>query len=151
MEQQHEILEKHTDISPNQHSTFKSEWKESAQELLDDLTLLVEKQKKLVRAEVSEKSDDLKNGFESIGLGAALLIMFLQAFTALIVIALNNFMALWAAVSITTVVLGALGYTVLRYGTSKLSLKKLLPKKSIHTMNLMSSRIKESYHALRHS
>ena len=148
-----EIVETHvgTTHAHEGHVSGREEWKVASQKLIDDLSDLVEKQKRLFSTEIGEKSDDIKTGVESIGLGVAVMSMFMFALTSLIIIGLNYFMPLWASAAIVTVVLGIAGFAILKSGTNKLSLNNLTPNKSIDTINLMIKRLKESYYALRHS
>lgn len=95
-----------------------------------DLADLVRKEGELIRAEVSEKVQEASRAGVRISLGAALLLGAFLVLLQALVIALSKVMdPLWASL-IVGVVVGLIGYSLVKSGAGQVSGSKMSPERS---------------------
>lgn len=95
-----------------------------------DLADLVRKESELVRSEVSEKLQQATRAGMMLAIGGALLIGAFLVLLQALVLTLSKFMdPLWASV-VVGVVVGLIGFTLVRSGTHKVKPAELMPERS---------------------
>lgn len=111
--------------------------------LTGDLANLVRKESELVRAEVSEKVDQVVHAGAQLGIGAALLLGAFQVILAALVLALSKLMdPLWASILVALVV-GVAGFGLIRNATSKVTPANLAPDRSVRQLGKDARLVKE--------
>jgi xanthine/uracil permease len=98
--------------------------------LTDDLANLVRKESELVRTEVTEKLHQTTRAGMMLAIGGALLIGAFLVLLQALVLALSKFMdPLWASL-VVGVVVGLIGFMLIRSGTHKVKPAELMPERS---------------------
>jgi hypothetical protein len=128
----------------------KESWKEMLDHLSQDLSLLWEKQSRLMQVELEEKVGAIKAASGSLaGSGAFMLVgVFCLATTA--IFALSLVVPAWAAAGIVTIAFFLIGGVLAAIAMKKLSAEKLKPKRSIETFEDITMTLKERYNEFRH-
>jgi hypothetical protein len=105
-----------------------------AREMVD----LIRQEIALARAEVSEKVSTAQTGITSVAIGAAILLaglfIILQALVNGVAMVLPPELAPWLAPLIVGVVIAAIGYAMLKGGSSKLHADNLMPHRTIDSL-----------------
>lgn len=113
-------------------------------DVLSQVTNLFRTEVRLAKAEMSEKIGDLVSSAGMIIAGAVLLIaagiLFLQGIVLLLV--WFGMPEVWATFAVAVVV-GIVGYIVVRKGLSNLSVEQLTPERTIHSLNRDAAVAKE--------
>jgi xanthine/uracil permease len=110
--------------------------------LVSDLTRetldLVRQEIALGRAEISEKISSAQTGITSMAIGGAVaaagLLIILLAVVNLLAMYLPPDLAPWLAPLIVGVVVAAIGYGMLKAGSSKLTAEKLVPHRTVDSL-----------------
>ena len=111
--------------------------------LTGDLATLVRKESELVRTEVSEKLTQATKAGQQLGMGAALLLGAFLVLLQALVLALGKFMdPLWASI-VVGVVVGLLGYSLVKGATKKVTPAQLTPDRSARQLNKDAQLVKE--------
>jgi hypothetical protein len=98
--------------------------------LTSDLANLVRKEGELVRTEVTEKIQQTAKAGQGVAMGGALLLGAFLVLLQALVLALSKFMdPLWASV-VVAIVVGLLGYTLVKGGLNKVKPDQLSPDRS---------------------
>ncbi len=111
-------------------------------ELRDEGTRLLRQEVALAKAEIGEKIDVYRRGLITLGIGVALMLAALlplvetmvRGLTVLLEDALALETAVWLAPLIIAVVLGAVGYAVLRAGTHTVSEEDVVPHRTVDSL-----------------
>ncbi len=125
-------------------------WRNIFDHLTDDLSLLWEKQSRLMQVELQEKVGNVKGAAGSLGASAAFMLVgvFCLAITA--IYALSLIVPAWAAAGIVTITFFVIGGVLAGIGKKKLEADSLKPKKSIETFEEMTTTLKERYNEFRY-
>jgi xanthine/uracil permease len=111
--------------------------------LTADLANLVRKESELVRTEVSEKLSQTAKAGQQISIGAALLLGAFLVLLQALVLAVSKFMdPLWASI-LVGVVVGLIGYTLIKGATKKVSPAELAPDRSARQFKKDAQLVKE--------
>lgn len=111
-------------------------------ELRNEGTRLLRQEVALAKAEIGEKIDVYRRGLIALGVGVALMLAALmplvetlvRGLTVLLEDAVGLEMAVWLAPLAIAVVLGAIGYAVLRSGTRTVSEEDMVPHKTVDSL-----------------
>lgn len=112
-------------------------------ELRDEGATLLRQEVALAKAEMTEKLMSWRRGAIALGIGAALLVAALlplvetlvRGLTVLLEGAVGVETAVWLAPLIVAVVLGGIGYAVLRSGTRTLSEEGVVPERTLDSLD----------------
>ena len=107
-------------------------------DLTRDMVDLVRQEIALARAEMSSKMADIQTALISVAIGAAILLaglfILLLALVRGVEMLLPEEVGPWLAPLIVGLVIAGIGYVLLKGGTSKLSVDKLTPHKTIESL-----------------
>lgn len=111
-------------------------------ELRDEGTRLLRQEVALAKAEIGEKIDVYRRGLIALGIGVALMLAALlplvetlvRGLTVLLEDAVGLETAVWLAPLIIAVVVGAIGYAVLRAGTRTVSEEDVVPHRTMDSL-----------------
>jgi hypothetical protein len=118
-------------------------WKEMGQKLYSDISILLNREGELIRAEVNEKAVEAKNGAVSLIGGGVALFVGLICVAATSIILLDLVTEIWLAASIVTVVFLLVGAIMLYAAKEKLASKRLKPNRSIEAFGEIRHSLKE--------
>ena len=111
--------------------------------LTSDLANLVRKESELVRTEVSEKIGQAAKAGQMLSLGAALLLGAFLVLLQALVLALSKVMdPLWASI-LVAVVVGLIGYTLVKGAAKKVSPTELAPDRATRQIRKDAQFVKE--------
>ena len=141
-------VQAHTHL--NGSPTVPDSWRDTVDHLRQDISLLWDKQGRLMQAEMNEKMDDIKVAIGAMASSGAFLLVGVFCFATTLIFALSLVVPSWAAAAIVTVVFFAIGGIMLGGAKKKLSAEELKPKRSIETLGVMTNTIKERYDEFKH-
>ena len=111
--------------------------------LTGDLAELVRKESELVRTEVAEKLVQTARAGQQIGIGGALLLGAFLVLLQALVLALSKVMdPLWASIVVGLVV-GLIGFTIIKAATKKITTAGLAPERSARQFQKDAQLVKE--------
>lgn len=111
--------------------------------LTRELPSLVRKESELVRVEVSEKLAQAAKAAIGLGLGTALLLGSFLVLLQALVLALSKVMdPLWASI-LVGVVVGGVGFMIVKGAANKLKPAELAPSRSVHQLKKDAALVKE--------
>jgi hypothetical protein len=112
--------------------------------LTGDLATLVRRESELVRTEVGEKLEQVTKAGMRIGIGAALLLGAALVLLQALVLALAHFMdPLWASL-IVGIVVGAIGFVLVRGAASMVKPTELMPDRAARQLQKDAQFVKEA-------
>lgn len=120
------------------------------QDLYRDMAVLVEREGRLMRQELSEKATIVKTSSMSMASGLALAFFGVQALVAAAILVLSYVVEWWAAALIVGVILLAIGGIMVASAKKAMKIENLKPSKSADTLSHMSMKLKERAHELYH-
>lgn len=123
--------------------TGRRNWKQLYSDFMNDFTILFQKESSLIRTELGEKADLVKQGALSITTGTIVSFVGIQAIAATIVIALGNVMPWWAAALVTGVALLLIGWAMMASAKRKFTSDNLTPYRSMESFEHMGHMLKE--------
>lgn len=111
--------------------------------LTGDLANLVRKESELVRTEVSEKVGQAAKAGQTIGIGSALLLGAFLVLLQALVLALSKVMdPLWASL-LVAIVVGLVGYSLIKGAAKKVSAAELTPDRAARQIRKDAQFVKE--------
>lgn len=120
------------------------------QELVHDMSILIEREIQLLRVELAEKATLVKTGGASLVAAAGLGFFGIQVLVAAMVIGLANVMEWWLAATIVGVVLLAIGAALALVAKKSLTVDNLKPKKSADALSDIGAKLKEKANEFYH-
>lgn len=118
-------------------------WRQLYNDFFNDFSVLFKKESALVRTELGEKADLIKQGAVSITTGTIVAFVGIQTLAATIVIALGNVMAWWLAALVTGIALLLIGWAMMATAKRKFSGDNLTPYRSMESFEHMGDMLKE--------
>lgn len=118
-------------------------WRQLYNDFFNDFSVLFKKESALIRTELGEKTDLVKQGAVSITTGTIVAFVGIQAIAATIVIALGNIMPWWAAALVTGIALLLIGWGMMAAARRKFSSDSLTPYRSMESFEHMGDMLKE--------
>jgi uncharacterized membrane protein YqjE len=118
-------------------------WRMMFDHLSTDISLLVSREKELIKKEVSEKASDIKDASISLIVAGGFLFFGLLSLVATSIILLDKVMDLGLAAVIVTAFFLIVGAILFFSAKKKLSTDNLVPKHSIDALGQMTSTFKE--------
>ncbi len=103
-------------------------------ELTKETTTLVRQEVQLAKTEMSQKASEAGKDVGFLGAGGALAYAGLLAIIAGIILALGEFIPLWASALLVGLVVAATGYFLMRKGLNALKQVKPVPEQTIQTL-----------------
>ncbi len=103
-------------------------------ELTKETTTLVRQEVQLAKTEMSQKASEAGKDVGFLGAGGALAYAGLLAIIAGIILALGEFIPLWASALLVGLVVAATGYFLMRRGLNALKQVKPVPEQTIQTL-----------------
>ncbi len=103
-------------------------------ELTKETTTLVRQEVQLAKTEMSQKATEAGKDIGFLGAGGALAYAGLLAVIAGIILALGEFIPLWASALLVGLVVAAIGYFLVRKGLNALKQVKPVPEQTIQTL-----------------
>lgn len=131
-----------TNDSEIHHNGFR----EMGEKLYNDLGILLQREISLVRTEVREKVNDLRQGSLAIGIGLSLLFLSIFSLMATLIMVLGMIIPWWTAALAVTVLFALVGFALYKGGKEKIEIDELKPRHSIETLNEMKKIVKENYY-----
>lgn len=120
------------------------------QDLIRDMTVLIERQGQLLRVELSEKATIIKASGASMASAVALILFGVQALVAAAVIGLAYVMDWWLAAALVGVALLVIGGVMAIKAKKALNFENLKPTKSADALNDIGVKLKEKAHEFYH-
>jgi len=102
-------------------------------ELTDDLRLLLRHEVDLVQAEMREKLSHYSQDAVRLAVGGIVAFVGFQALVATAILALALVIPAWLSALIVGVVLGVVGYLVLRSGLNDIKRRSIVPERTIES------------------
>jgi uncharacterized membrane protein len=102
-------------------------------ELTDELRILLRQEVELAKAEMSEKVSHFSRDVVKIAAGAIVGFVAFQVLIATAILALALIIPAWLSALIVGVVLGIVGYAVLRNGLNDLQKRSVVPERTIES------------------
>lgn len=118
-------------------------WKNMATTFYSDVSDLFEKEGRLIRAEINEKTTQVKAASVSLISGGVLLFIGAQCLAATAIIVLAYVMPLWLSAVIVTAAFLIIGAVMLTAAKKKLNANDLKPTKSIEAFDHIRFSLKE--------
>lgn len=118
-------------------------WKNMATNFYSDVSDLFEKEGRLIRAEINEKTTQVKAASVSLISGGVLLFIGAQCLAATAIILLAYVMPLWLSAVIVTAAFLIIGAVMLTAAKKKLNANDLKPTKSIEAFDHIRFSLKE--------
>ncbi len=103
-------------------------------ELTKETTTLVRQEVQLAKTEMSQKASEAGKDVGFLGAGGALAYAGLLAIIAGIILALGEIIPLWASALLVGLVVGAIGYFLVRKGINALKQVKPMPEQTLQTL-----------------
>jgi hypothetical protein len=139
-------INKRMKIVPDPESTTTLEpdsWKVMFEHFYSDMTVLLAKESRLIRAEISEKFSEARTALVSMVLGSLFLLVGLFSVVATSIIVLNLFLPLWASAAIVSTIFLIVGGIMVSGAKQKLEADKLKLTGSMETLGEISTTFKE--------
>lgn len=124
-------------------SSDRRNWKQLYNDFTDDFSNLFRKESQLIRTELGEKAELIKQGAYSITTGTIVAFVGVQCLAATAVIALGQVMQWWLAALVVGVGLLLVGWIMMSIAKRKLSGDSLTPYRSIESFDHMGHMLKE--------
>jgi uncharacterized membrane protein YqjE len=121
----------------------KESWKVTAEHLYHDMSRLMMREAELIRVEMGEKIDQIKQALLPMVLGGVFLAVGGLTLVATTIIVLNYFMPLWLSAVLVTAVLLVAGGLLINSAKSKLEKEELTPRQSVETLKEIKTTFKE--------
>ncbi len=103
-------------------------------ELTRETTTLVRQEVQLAKTEMSQKATEAGKDIGFLGAGGALAYAGLLAIIAGVILALGEFIPLWASALLVGLVVAVIGYFLVRRGLNALKQVKPVPEQTIQTL-----------------
>lgn len=118
-------------------------WKNLTENLVRDFKILWDKESRIVKNEVSEKVSIIKVASTSMGIGGVLIVLGGLSSLATATILLSLVVPLWASSLIVTASLLGGGAGLILKAIKNMNAEKLRPRRSIDSIDEISSTVKE--------